>query len=83
MSIALVTGSAGLIGSEACTKFSGEGFDIVGIDNDMRARFLALTPQLPRLGDGWKRPCQGIGTSTWISAITAKLIACFASLVLR
>jgi len=39
MSIALVTGSAGLIGSEACKKFNGEGFDIVGIDNDMRARF--------------------------------------------
>jgi CDP-paratose 2-epimerase len=39
MSIAIVTGSAGLIGSEACKKFHAEGFDIVGIDNDMRARF--------------------------------------------
>jgi len=39
MSIALVTGSAGLIGSETVRKFHNEGFDVVGIDNDMRARF--------------------------------------------
>jgi len=39
MSLAIVTGSAGLIGSETCMKFHAEGFDIVGIDNDMRARF--------------------------------------------
>ena len=39
MSIAIVTGSAGLIGSEASQKFHAEGFDVVGIDNDMRARF--------------------------------------------
>jgi CDP-paratose 2-epimerase len=39
MSIALVTGSAGLIGSEMCRRFHAEGLDVVGIDNDMRARF--------------------------------------------
>jgi CDP-paratose 2-epimerase len=39
MSIAVVTGSAGLIGSEACRRFAREGLEIVGIDNDMRARF--------------------------------------------
>src|ERR1051325_6206190 len=39
MSIALVTGSAGLIGSETCKKFHAEKFDVIGIDNDMRARF--------------------------------------------
>ena len=39
MSIEIVTGSAGLIGSEACKKFHTEGFDVIGIDNDMRARF--------------------------------------------
>lgn len=35
----LVTGSAGLIGSESVRLFSGKGLDVVGIDNDMRARF--------------------------------------------
>src|SRR5882672_3235255 len=39
MSIALVTGSAGLIGSETCRRFHAEGYDIVGIDNDLRAKF--------------------------------------------
>jgi CDP-paratose 2-epimerase len=39
MSIALVTGSAGLIGSETCKRYHAEGFDVVGIDNDMRAKF--------------------------------------------
>ena len=38
MSVVIVTGSAGLIGSETCQKFHAEGFDVVGIDNDMRAR---------------------------------------------
>jgi CDP-paratose 2-epimerase len=37
--VAIVTGSAGLIGSEASRRFHEEGFDVVGIDNDMRARF--------------------------------------------
>jgi CDP-paratose 2-epimerase len=39
MSVAIVTGSAGLIGSETSRKFHAEGLDVVGIDNDMRARF--------------------------------------------
>ena len=39
MSIALVTGSAGLIGSETCTRLHAEGLEIAGVDNDMRARF--------------------------------------------
>lgn len=39
MSVALVTGSAGLIGSEAARHFAGLGLDVIGIDNDMRARF--------------------------------------------
>ena len=39
MSVALVTGSAGLIGSETCQRFHAGGFEIAGIDNDMRARF--------------------------------------------
>jgi len=35
----IVTGSAGLIGSETVRHFAGEGARVVGIDNDMRARF--------------------------------------------
>ena len=39
MSVAIVTGSAGLIGSETCKAFHDRGFDIAGVDNDMRAQF--------------------------------------------
>lgn len=35
----LITGSAGLIGSEAARFFSARGYRIVGIDNDMRATY--------------------------------------------
>ena len=39
MAIAIVTGSAGLIGSEAAQYFAGRGLDVVGIDNDLRRYF--------------------------------------------
>jgi CDP-paratose 2-epimerase len=39
MSIAIVTGSAGLIGSESVRFFAGLGLDVIGIDNDMRKFF--------------------------------------------
>jgi len=39
MSIAIVSGSAGLIGSETSKCLHAEGFDVIGIDNDMRALF--------------------------------------------
>ena len=39
MSIAIITGSAGLIGSEAAAWFGQLGLEIVGIDNDMRSKF--------------------------------------------
>jgi CDP-paratose 2-epimerase len=39
MSVAIITGSAGLIGSEASRYFAGRGMHVVGVDNDMRKRF--------------------------------------------
>lgn len=39
MSIAIITGSAGLIGSEATRFFANLGFEVVGIDNNMRKVF--------------------------------------------
>ena len=39
MDIALITGSAGLIGAESVRFFSKKGFKVVGIDNDMRKVF--------------------------------------------
>jgi CDP-paratose 2-epimerase len=39
VSVAIVTGSAGLIGSEAVRHFASLGLSVVGIDNDMRKQF--------------------------------------------
>jgi CDP-paratose 2-epimerase len=39
LSIAIITGSAGLVGSEAVAYFASLGMEIVGIDNGMRAEF--------------------------------------------
>src|ERR1700687_611797 len=39
MKRALVTGSSGLIGSEAVAHFDRQGWQVTGIDNNMRADF--------------------------------------------
>jgi CDP-paratose 2-epimerase len=39
MKIAIITGSAGLIGSESVRFFAQKGFKVVGVDNDMRRVF--------------------------------------------
>jgi CDP-paratose 2-epimerase len=39
MPVAVITGAGGLIGSEAVEHFIADGFDVVGIENDMRASF--------------------------------------------
>lgn len=39
MNVAVITGSGGLIGAEASRFFSKQGFQIVGIDNNMRGEF--------------------------------------------
>src|ERR1041384_6770123 len=39
MQTVIVTGSSGLIGSETARHFARKGLRVVGIDNDMRARF--------------------------------------------
>jgi len=39
MSVAIITGAGGLIGAEAARFFSRKGLAVVGIDNDMRAKF--------------------------------------------
>jgi CDP-paratose 2-epimerase len=53
MAIAIVTGSGGLIGSESVRFFAEQGFDVIGIENDMRARFFgpeaSTTPTSERL----------------------------------
>ena len=42
MSIAIITGSSGLVGSESVNFFSEKGFDVVGIDNNLRKHFFGI-----------------------------------------
>lgn len=50
MSSVIITGSSGLIGSEAVRVFCQRGHTVVGIDNDMRAQFFG-----PEASTRWKR----------------------------
>ncbi len=43
MAVVVVTGSCGLVGYESCLFFSNLGFDVVGIDNNMRKYFFGDT----------------------------------------
>jgi CDP-paratose 2-epimerase len=50
MSVVIVTGSAGLIGSETVAFFAERGLEVVGIDNDLRQRFFG-----PDASTEWNR----------------------------
>jgi len=50
MSVAVITGAAGLIGSEAVRHFARRGLDVCGIDNDMRSVFFG-----PEASTAWMR----------------------------
>jgi CDP-paratose 2-epimerase len=39
MSVVIITGSSGLVGSESVSFFCKKGFDVVGIDNNLRNHF--------------------------------------------
>ena len=39
MGIAIVTGSGGLVGSESVRQAVAAGYDVLGLENDMRAQF--------------------------------------------
>src|ERR1044072_2313072 len=47
----IVTGSAGLIGSESVRRFARDGVRVVGIDNDMRAEFFGAEASTKKTRD--------------------------------
>jgi len=50
MSVVVVTGSAGLIGSESVAYFAERGHEVAGVDNDFRQRFFG-----PDASTDWNR----------------------------
>ena len=59
MPVAIVTGSGGLIGSESVAHFVEAGFDVVGLENDMRSYYFgpaaSTAPQTDRLLSAYGR----------------------------
>ena len=47
----IVTGSAGLIGSESVRRFARDGARVLGIDNDMRAEFFGAEASTKKTRD--------------------------------
>ncbi len=80
MSVCIVTGSAGLIGSEAARFFSQQGLSVVGIDNDMRSRFFGASAstewnrrRLERELRGYRHESVDIRDTETLQAIFRKL----------
>jgi len=55
MSVAIITGSAGLVGSENVAYFAAKGMDVVGIDNGMRKEFFGEEASTAWMRDNLKR----------------------------
>jgi CDP-paratose 2-epimerase len=81
MSVVVVTGSAGLIGSESVRHFAALGMDVVGIDNDMRGYFFGsdgstrwnLDRLKNEIGDRYTHHDLDIRDRDGIAALFAKL----------
>jgi CDP-paratose 2-epimerase len=77
---AVITGSGGLIGSEATQHFVERGFDVIGIDNDMRAWFFGPDASTSRtterlistLGDSFRPVSADIRDAQAIDRLFAK-----------
>ena len=50
MSVVIITGSCGLVGSESVEFFCQKGFDVIGIDNDSRRKFFGKAASV-----SWKK----------------------------
>ena len=57
MGCVIVTGSAGLVGGETVRRFCREGFDVHGIDNDMRAYFFGQNASTQPTAERLTREC--------------------------
>jgi CDP-paratose 2-epimerase len=55
----IVTGSAGLIGSETVKRFAKDGARVAGIDNDMRARFFGAEASTRKTRDSLIKNVRG------------------------
>lgn len=59
MPTAIVTGSGGLIGSESVAHFIEAGYEVIGLENDMRARFFGEPASTSRTTERLVRGYEG------------------------
>jgi CDP-paratose 2-epimerase len=59
VAVAIVTGSGGLVGSDAVRHLSEAGWDVVGIENDMRGRFFGPEASTARTTEELTESCPG------------------------
>lgn len=59
MSVIIVTGSAGLIGSSAVRLFAAQGYTVAGVDNDMRAYFFGESASTRPMAEELEREIPG------------------------
>jgi CDP-paratose 2-epimerase len=59
MPLAIVTGSGGLIGSASVEHFVRRGFDVIGVENDMRSRFFGPEASTSRTTERLQRELAG------------------------
>jgi CDP-paratose 2-epimerase len=59
MPTAIVTGSGGLVGSEAVAQLHARGFDVIGVENDMRRRFFGDDASTAHVTRGLERAHEG------------------------
>jgi nucleoside-diphosphate-sugar epimerase len=83
MKCVLVTGSAGLIGSEAARHYNSKADCVIGIDNNMRANFSVLMAIQTGSVRSSKPIVRIIGIPALIFGIAAVLIASLRRLVQR
>jgi CDP-paratose 2-epimerase len=57
MAVVVVSGASGLVGSETVRHFSRAGFDVIGIDNDMRREFFGDAASTSWMGARLAREC--------------------------
>src|SRR6478672_10737533 len=57
--LCIVTGSGGLIGSESVKHFVSQGYDVIGLENDMRAYFFGPEASTRRTSDSLEAELEG------------------------
>jgi CDP-paratose 2-epimerase len=80
MTVAIVTGSAGLIGSETCKFLHAKGLEVIGIDNDLRSYFFGaesstdwMRKQLESTLKGYRHVAADIRSQEAISKVFREL----------